>query len=226
MIVCVSGIELVCISGLAFDYTTQQCLSASILNCKSGITTTTTTATATTTAIDYSKCPSGQRFSPHPTDCSKYFQCDRLSTGILVEFEKTCPSILLFNNNIKMCDMPQNVVCSPTSTKQTTTTTAIDYSKCPSGQRFSPHPTDCSKFLQCETAVPSGILVEYEIACPNGLLYNPNLKLCDWPQNVACMTLVTTKPTTTTVNNEFICLKDGIYPSPVFCNVYYGKNLI
>eukprot|EP00088_Acartia_fossae_P062910 TRINITY_DN76313_c0_g1_i1.p1 TRINITY_DN76313_c0_g1~~TRINITY_DN76313_c0_g1_i1.p1 ORF type:complete len:132 (+),score=55.49 TRINITY_DN76313_c0_g1_i1:34-429(+) len=43
-----------------------------------------------------------------------------------------------------------------------------------------PHPTDCSKFYYCSWWVP------YLYTCPDGLLFNPDLDVCDWPENVTC----------------------------------------
>lgn len=43
-----------------------------------------------------------------------------------------------------------------------------------------PHPSDCSKFIQCHGGQES------QISCPSGLLFNPKIKACDWPANVQC----------------------------------------
>lgn len=152
MIACNSGAEFSCVVGLAFDYASQQCLTASSLNC------------GTTTTI------------------------------------------------------------APT-------TTPIDYNLCPSGQRFSAHPTDCSKFMQCEMSPANDMLIETEVTCPGGLLFNSKLQVCDWSNNVVCDLSGTgpTKPTTPYPlgpSNEYVCLKDGFFPSPLLCSVYYGKSYL
>ena len=101
--------------------------------------------------------------------------------------------------------------------------------KCTSEQRISPHPNDCSKFLLCEK-MGNGSLVEVESSCPGGLFFNSVLKVCDWPQNVNCKSgnkksdsskLVTTE-ISKVEKTEFICLKNGLFPHPLFCSVYYG----
>jgi hypothetical protein len=43
---------------------------------------------------------------PHPTDCSKFFIC---SNGVPIEV--WCPPGLYFNNELKVCDLPENVKC-------------------------------------------------------------------------------------------------------------------
>jgi hypothetical protein len=149
MIACSNGAELVCVAGLAFDYNTQQCLSASSLNCGS------TTTVATTNSVDYSLCPSGQRFSAHQTDCSKFMQCEKTTNGDYKETETLCPGGLLFNSNLLVCDWPQNVICDLTGTGPTKPTTLF----------------------------PLG------------------------------------------PSNEYVCLRDGLFPSSLLCSVYYGKNL-
>ena len=45
---------------------------------------------------------------PHPTDCSSFFSC---SNGVPIELH--CPAGLYFNNELKVCDWPQNVKCEP-----------------------------------------------------------------------------------------------------------------
>ena len=109
-----------------------------------------------------------------------------------------------------MCDLRQNVVCEAIS---------VDYTTCPSGQRFSPHSSDCSKYMQCEKS-SFGLMVEYEVSCSSGLLYNSNTKSCDFPQNVICKSTTTTSSPT-----EYVCLRDGTFPSPVFCSIYYRTNI-
>ena len=45
---------------------------------------------------------------PHPTDCSKFFSC---SNGNPIELD--CPAGLHFNDELKVCDWPQNANCVP-----------------------------------------------------------------------------------------------------------------
>ncbi|XP_077288695.1 uncharacterized protein LOC143913055 isoform X3 [Arctopsyche grandis] len=51
-----------------------------------------------------------------------------------------------------------------------------------------PHESDCTKFYYCEFGVP----VEFD--CPDGLEFNVNLKVCDWPHNAKCSAAGVTRP--------------------------------
>merc|ERR1711915_892405 len=42
------------------------------------------------------------------------------------------------------------------------------------------NPDDCSQFFKCSWGTP------YLYQCPDGLLFNPDLDVCDWPGNVDC----------------------------------------
>lgn len=50
---------------------------------------------------------------------------------------------------------------------------------CKHGQLL-PDPDNCSKYIHCNEGNP---IVR---PCPAGLLFNPTLTVCDWPQNVQC----------------------------------------
>ncbi|XP_071057276.1 uncharacterized protein [Onthophagus taurus] len=53
--------------------------------------------------------------------------------------------------------------------------------KCPDGQSgLFPHPYDCQKFLNCD----HGRTFIQE--CGPGTVFNPKIKVCDWPYNVQC----------------------------------------
>lgn len=53
--------------------------------------------------------------------------------------------------------------------------------QCPSGETgLHPHPTDCSKFLNCANGVA------HVQECGPGTVFNPLLKVCDYPYNVKC----------------------------------------
>nr|XP_022904614.1 chondroitin proteoglycan-2-like [Onthophagus taurus] len=136
---------------------------------------------------------------PH-TDCSKFWKCDR---GVAVE--QNCPAGLLFNPTLLVCDYPEDAGCdgtgigggtTPSPTQGTTdggnggstgggstVGGGSDGPKCPAEDgefvTLFPH-VDCSKFWKCDR----GVAVEQD--CPAGLLFNPTLLVCDYPEDAGC----------------------------------------
>jgi hypothetical protein len=43
---------------------------------------------------------------------------------------------------------------------------------------YYPHPTRRDAFCECSNGTP------YHHDCPAGLVFNPEINVCDWPQNV------------------------------------------
>jgi hypothetical protein len=153
---------------------------------------------------------------PHPTDCAKFFDCQSPVQSI-----KTCSFGLMFNAKLNVCDWSYNVVCpgqstttTTTTTKLTTTTTILTTTststtttattttsgykpivaipECNGLYGYYPHPTDCAKYLDCQSP--------YQAikTCSSGLLYNAKLKICDWSYNVVCDKTTTTTLASTT----------------------------
>ena len=42
-------------------------------------------------------------------------------------------------------------------------------------------PDNCSGYIMCDMADNT-----YEMPCPPGLMFNPDILVCDWPENVDC----------------------------------------
>ena len=66
---------------------------------------------------------------------------------------------------------------------------AVNEVKCPewteqhlseSGTKFLPNPVDCSKFYVCVHSMP------VEMNCPEGLWFDIERSICDYPKNVVC----------------------------------------
>lgn len=55
-------------------------------------------------------------------------------------------------------------------------------------EEHAPHPYSCEGFLKCS----NGVFVE--MFCPPGLLFNSELGVCDWPENVDCTPSYQTPP--------------------------------
>ena len=56
---------------------------------------------------------------------------------------------------------------------------------------FVPHPYDCSQFFMCSNSEA------VEFMCPNGLLFDTDLNVCNYPNQVTCVNSTTTLTTTT-----------------------------
>ncbi|XP_044261534.1 probable chitinase 10 isoform X2 [Tribolium madens] len=130
----------------------------------------------------------------HESDCTKFYKCDH---GKKVEFD--CPAGLHFNKVLQVCDWPGNAGCENVNPNPTTKSTQEPTSsetpkptppedrdpECPWPDPLNytvhlPHETDCTKFYKCD----HGKKVEFD--CPNDLHFNPDLEVCDWPENAGC----------------------------------------
>ena len=141
-------------------------------------------------------------FEPHPYNCNQYYMCNNENVYVM-----NCPANLQFNPLINVCDYPESVECinTPMPTEGTTTTpkpqtnvteeaetTTIEdvetinkmkgEPKCHESEDgmavILPNPHDCTKFYICVGTVP------VEKTCKPGLFFNPELSVCDWPENV------------------------------------------
>ena len=54
-------------------------------------------------------------FLPHPTDCSLYYMCSLDRPHLM-----SCPSPLVFDTSLNVCNWPQNVDCTPHQEEPTT----------------------------------------------------------------------------------------------------------
>ncbi|XP_043950595.2 uncharacterized protein LOC108029525 isoform X4 [Drosophila biarmipes] len=84
----------------------------------------------------------------YPHDCHRYVNCNGGSPTI-----QTCSPGTLFNGRTLVCDHPSNVVCpspQPQSTRLGRLNQFDGKPKCQAGMNgLQPHPTDCTKFLNC-----------------------------------------------------------------------------
>jgi hypothetical protein len=76
-------------------------------------------------------------------------------------------------------DSTNNVANQVTTENTDGGATEVDDSiDCTQGM-YHPNIRDARSFYQCSNGVP------YLHQCPSGLVFNPNLIVCDWPQNVS-----------------------------------------
>lgn len=102
-------------------------------------------------------------FIPDESDCASYMYCQN-GTGHRLR----CTGDLLFNPNSETCDLASNVKCPNQPA-----------SKCPKPDGLFPA-KDCSQFIHCSHGIA------YLKDCPDGLRFNAQILVCDWPENVKC----------------------------------------
>ena len=126
-------------------------------------------------------CPRQNGYFPHPDPkvCDKFFQCvDGAANPI------TCPTSLVFDLNRGQCAYEEQAKREGCSTNSDNFEELYDF-RCPPGgspavhPRF-PDPKDCQYFYIC-----IGGRDPQRSGCPVGLVFNPDKKACDHPDNVA-----------------------------------------
>lgn len=120
-------------------------------------------------------CPGVGFFAnPDKSKCDSFYQCDES----LNPYFQTCPWPLVWRDSLKRCDGRIETDCLE------------NMAYCPGpGPQWNYF--DCTTYFLCDHGVGS------VMKCPPGLLFNPTLRVCDWPWNVECLTdLCQTDPLT------------------------------
>ncbi|XP_046344082.2 mucin-4-like isoform X2 [Haliotis rufescens] len=76
----------------------------------------------------------GVGYVPHPSDCSRFYQCYHSDVSTTVSREKSCPTGLYWNQAVLTCDFPGNVPCAQ--------------DVCATGR---PLTVDCRNYWDCST---------------------------------------------------------------------------
>ncbi|KMY98555.1 uncharacterized protein LOC6737381 isoform X3 [Drosophila simulans] len=107
----------------------------------------------------------------YPHDCHRYVNCFDGSPTI-----QTCSPGTLFNGRTQVCDHPSNVVCpsaESSSTRLGRLRQLDSEPKCQPGVNgLQPHPTDCSKFLNCANGQA------FIMDCAPGTAFSPASLVC------------------------------------------------
>ncbi|RMZ97036.1 peritrophic membrane [Brachionus plicatilis] len=174
-----------CPAGTLFDPYLRVCnWAAQVTNCNSNV---------SPINLAYgSSCNANNDYTQVPNDCSRYFRC---VNGVYQV--QQCPSGTLFDTNLRQCVRaetvttcfnPQNAYYS-TNAYQTYNngqplynpgynTGYISGQSCNQYQDYTQVPNDCSRYYRCVNGV---FVIE---ACSNGLWFDANLKVCNWPNQV------------------------------------------
>merc|ERR1712123_213268 len=122
-----------------------------------------------------------------PGTCNAFYQC---AWGVATAIQY-CPGSLLFNPELSVCDWDYNVDCTgqaPTESPAEESTEELTCSQQNQGPTLVPG--TCNAFYQCAWGAATAI--QY---CPEPLLFNPELSVCDWDYNVDCQVTTTQEPT-------------------------------
>lgn len=108
-------------------------------------------------------------------DCASFYKCSNGYRSL-----HNCPSNLLFNPSISVCDWPINVQCG--KSLEDTKEKEKEPCKDESGGLITGGPykqeDDCSVYYMCSSGYKT---TQY---CVPGLVFNQAISACDWPANV------------------------------------------
>ncbi|XP_016973150.1 uncharacterized protein LOC108040261 isoform X3 [Drosophila rhopaloa] len=117
----------------------------------------------------------------YPHDCHRFVNCFQGSPTI-----QTCSPGTLFNAKSLVCDHPSNVACSSTDSQSTRLGRLRQFDsepKCPPGVNgLQPHPTDCTKFLNCANGQA------FIMDCSPGTAFSPLSLVCVHKDQANCGT--------------------------------------
>lgn len=160
-------------------------------------------ATANDITDYYTGCPSGHTGQlPYAYDCRRFLNCWKGRGHI-----QTCSVGTVFNPETLECDRPDKVKCGaglltqPHTTSTTTlhgqqpqagsggnrggryidaTTDSVDILCPPGSQGLEPHPSDCTKFINCANG---NVHIQ---DCGPGTAFSIPMKVCDFKDKVDC----------------------------------------
>ncbi|XP_022221037.2 uncharacterized protein LOC111073154 [Drosophila obscura] len=150
----------------------------------------------------------------YPYDCSAYISC----TETCAELEN-CPHGKLFNDLLRICDTPEAVDCTE-SPYPTPPSSEADPCVGQPNRTLLSSESACNQFIVC---VDEHGEVDQ---CPGQMLFNPALRICDFPNEVLCYADQST--TTEGPFNDCVGQKQGTcFPYRENCQQYYycfGNN--
>ncbi|SPP85382.1 blast:Scavenger receptor cysteine-rich domain-containing group B protein [Drosophila guanche] len=116
----------------------------------------------------------------YPYDCHRYVNCHHGSPTI-----QTCAPGTLFNAQTLVCDHPSNVACAAPAAAQPNRSARLREldaePRCTPGViGLQPHPTDCTKFLNCANGQA------FVQDCGPGTAFSPSALICVHKSTVDC----------------------------------------
>jgi len=148
-------------------------------------------------------------------DCGSYFVCNDNGAGLKAS-KVNCPgatadgeNVLAFNNVTGQCDWAVNVPgCGGERlvTEPVQVDPFFEYDCTAEGIFYNPE--DCGSYVICNSNNEGGIRAA-KVDCAPNLLFNAELKVCDWPENVpdCALRTVATQPAV----EPIIACEDGSF---------------
>lgn len=107
-----------------------------------------------------------------PNDCKQFYRCANGKLSV-----QSCPAGTLFDNSLKVCNWADKVSCSTGSSNSIDSVSGT----CLPSDDLTQIPGKCDAFYRCSNGI------RYEQSCPAGTYFDNNLKVCNWPEKVACV---------------------------------------
>ncbi|XP_055595390.1 peritrophin-44-like [Uranotaenia lowii] len=149
-----------CAPGMMFDPVSRQCDVEANVNCQQSV-------------CPNNINPNEPTFVHDPFDCSAYYICMNREPLL----RDTCLGDLLFNRELRTCDLPENVECEVEGLPPS-------MYRCPAtGLAFIPHLEDCSLYYICI----NGVQNETPTACAPGLQFDIETSSCRRPEEATCI---------------------------------------
>ncbi|XP_017071268.1 chitin-binding domain protein cbd-1 [Drosophila eugracilis] len=175
---------------------------------------------STSPDTDSSFCQSlSNGFYKYPYDCSAYISCNDSCADL-----EYCPGGKVFNSPLFICDTPEAVICEPLPYPTPPSTEIPSENPCNAKENntFLPSSEDCNKFFLC-------VNHQSEVyQCPGEMLFNPDLNICDYKDNVLCYGDRTTQDPlkSTAASEDYFTKCEGqklgtSFPDTQNCQQYY-----
>ncbi|XP_075911145.1 chondroitin proteoglycan 2-like isoform X3 [Petromyzon marinus] len=152
-----------------------------------------------------------------PSDSHSFYHCSNSQT-----YHKQCPSNLVFNPAISVCDWPgagEGAGQVAAATTQGHNIPVVNPIFCQSkADGLYADPSDSHSFYHCSNSQT------YHKQCPSNLVFNPAISVCDWPgEGAGQVAAATTQGHNIPVVNPIFCQSkaDGLYADPSDSHSFY-----
>lgn len=127
------------------------------------------------------ECTKADDLTQVPNNCAQFYRCEKGFRST-----HTCPAGTKFDSNLKVCNWADQVTCVSGSGSggggggDSGSSTPNTSGSCTSADDLTQVPGNCGAFIRCANGI------RYVQSCPAGTLFDSNLKVCNWPNQVTC----------------------------------------